>query len=202
MDSNGNGVRDENENGVGGVVVNLYDEAGNLVATATTDANGFYYFLGLQAGTYYLEFDIPTGYQFSPPGRDPTDMDDSDANPETGLTTLIEVLPGVNDPTWNAGIYRQPTSLEEGAEPDRPSQIFLPLIHNGFTGLLSSDSSDAPTDLSDQVATDELFIPLVRRTGLGTKPPSVLTPRAPPRIRSRPQPPPLFSCQEQLCLKE
>jgi len=43
------------EPGIADVTINLYDSAGNLVATTTTDANGFYEFSGLSAGDYSVE---------------------------------------------------------------------------------------------------------------------------------------------------
>ncbi len=43
------------EPGIGGVVVNLLDAGGGIIATTTTDANGFYAFTGLCAGTYYVD---------------------------------------------------------------------------------------------------------------------------------------------------
>jgi len=52
-DENNNGTRDTGENGVGGVVVELLDQAGTTVLTsATTNSNGVYSFTGLVAGTY------------------------------------------------------------------------------------------------------------------------------------------------------
>ena len=36
-----------------------------ILATATTDANGWFTFYGLAAGQYRLQFVLPTGYQFT-----------------------------------------------------------------------------------------------------------------------------------------
>jgi len=46
-DSNQNGIQDPGEPAFAGVPVKLYDNAGTLVGTATTDANGHYYFGGI-----------------------------------------------------------------------------------------------------------------------------------------------------------
>ena len=55
FDADGDGVQDPDEAAIVGATVNLYDAAGNLLATTTTDSNGHYYFssLGLdgEAGT-------------------------------------------------------------------------------------------------------------------------------------------------------
>lgn len=45
-DLNFNGVQDPGDNGIGGVTVRLYNSSNVLVATAVTDANGEYYFVG------------------------------------------------------------------------------------------------------------------------------------------------------------
>lgn len=54
-DDNGDGVQDSGEVGLSGVVVELRNADGTTVlATATTDANGFYQFANLSAGTYVV----------------------------------------------------------------------------------------------------------------------------------------------------
>ena len=47
---------------IAGVVVDLLDADGNLVATATTDASGNYYFTNLAPGTYSVREIQPAGY--------------------------------------------------------------------------------------------------------------------------------------------
>lgn len=53
---NNDGVQDLAEPGIEGVTVNLYDAANPtvIIATTTTDSNGFYYFTDLTAGTSYI----------------------------------------------------------------------------------------------------------------------------------------------------
>jgi len=48
---------DNAENGIPGVLVNLRDASNNIVAQATTDANGDYLFTGVPLGTYTVEID-------------------------------------------------------------------------------------------------------------------------------------------------
>ena len=71
VDADGDGVQDPGEPGLGGVTVNLYAEsivvidgvtynAGDLVATTTTDGTGNYSFDGLPAGAYSVEVDEST----------------------------------------------------------------------------------------------------------------------------------------------
>lgn len=55
LDANGNGEQDEGPDaGIAGVVVNLVNEDGEIVATTTTDADG-YYFFDVLPGTHTVE---------------------------------------------------------------------------------------------------------------------------------------------------
>ncbi len=57
-DWNGNGTQDAGEEGIPGVTVQLYAANGTtLLATAVTDANGYYNFKGLTDGTYVVKVD-------------------------------------------------------------------------------------------------------------------------------------------------
>lgn len=65
-DVNGNGLKDFNDVNQNGIVVILYDTNGALIDTDTTadDINGipgFYSFLDVPNGDYYIEFEFPTG---------------------------------------------------------------------------------------------------------------------------------------------
>lgn len=59
-DTNGNGINDSGEPGVAGVMITLRDEAGVAIATAFTDADGYYSFVGLLPGSYTVEIDPAT----------------------------------------------------------------------------------------------------------------------------------------------
>ncbi|MCP3980670.1 MAG: hypothetical protein GY716_15310, partial [bacterium] len=51
-DANSDGVQDLGESGIGGVTLDLIDAAGEVVATATTKADGSYLFTGVAPGSY------------------------------------------------------------------------------------------------------------------------------------------------------
>ena len=109
FDNNHNGVQDTNESGVAGIVVNLYDSSGNKLQTTTTAADGKYIFLGLEAGDYYVEFNLstlPTGYQVTTKDSGRDDALDSDADPTTGKTETISLDVGEDDFSWDMGIYK------------------------------------------------------------------------------------------------
>jgi protocatechuate 3,4-dioxygenase beta subunit len=107
-DLDGDGIQDANEPGMQGITVTLYDGAGNIVATTTTDANGEYQFVGLAPGTYSVGFtNLPNGFSFAPENADATGINgatNSDANPTTGRTGTVTLISGENNTNLDAGI--------------------------------------------------------------------------------------------------
>ncbi len=104
FDENGNGIQDPNEPGIGGICVTLFDNAGNVLQTTSTDSNGYYGFNVEPGGTYRIGFEHPANLGFTTPdvGFDNTD---SDAAPLTSLTPPI-VFTGTNM-NWDAGYVRE-----------------------------------------------------------------------------------------------
>ena len=95
-DLDGDGVRSADEPGVGGVVVELLDAGGDVVATTRTTASGRFSFDRLPEGRYRLRFpDLPRGLHFTTPraGGDPTADSDVYGN---ALTEAISV--GADNP--------------------------------------------------------------------------------------------------------
>jgi uncharacterized repeat protein (TIGR01451 family) len=121
-DHNGNGIQDDGASGVGGVIANLYwpgygpdqlpgtADDGEIFATSATSPAGNYAFSGLIPGSYQVQFVPPPGYLISPQGRGSDLARDSDANPSTGRTLPVTLLPGENNPDLDAGLYL-PASL-------------------------------------------------------------------------------------------
>lgn len=106
-DTNGNGVQDNGENGVSGVIVNLY-KGGSKEAGRVTGADGSYSFAGLIPGSYTLEFVRPDGYEFTTASQD---AEDKDSDPDKILGTIsITLTSGSDDYTLDAGLYR-PVSI-------------------------------------------------------------------------------------------
>ncbi len=138
-DLNKNGVQDPGEPGVPNVKVDLYLVSGQPaaaeaqgaaapLATTTTNASGLYNFLALDQGTYYLKFNVPTGYSVSPRNQGGNAAKDSDID-EAGKTGNINLLENTSDMTWDAGIYVTPTSDNPSDEPTATStSIFLPTV--------------------------------------------------------------------------
>ena len=101
-------MQDAGEAGLAGVTVTLYDGAGAVVATTSTDTNGYYSFTGLAAGTYQVGFTPLAGYTFSPAGQGEDLGLDSNPDPATGRTGAIVLAAGQHDPTIDAGLHQQP----------------------------------------------------------------------------------------------
>ena len=100
LDADGDGVRDSNEEILDGVTVKIYDADGNLVATTTTDANGFYSFTDLQPDTAYtLAFTAPVGTKGTDMGIGSNDSVDSDVDELTGRVTITTPSTGLNSAT-------------------------------------------------------------------------------------------------------
>ena len=78
-----------------------------VVATTTTDAQGRYLFADLEGGEYRVSFtDLPPHRAFTAPGVGVDPAADSDVNPKTGVSSVINLGPGSPDqvPARDAGI--------------------------------------------------------------------------------------------------
>ncbi len=82
LDKNKNGRQESYEPGVGGVCVNLYDGAGRLVDSTTTDTNGYYGF-NVSGAEYTVEFLLPEALAFTTQNVGDENAD-SDADPLSG----------------------------------------------------------------------------------------------------------------------
>ena len=91
VDLNGDGIRDGDEPGIAGVVVDLFDAGGGLVDSVTTAGDGSYGFSNLPAGDYSVVANAPSGLSPTVPGPDPSGDDHAKASPyavtvEAGVT--------------------------------------------------------------------------------------------------------------------
>lgn len=132
LDANEDGIQDGGEPGVAGVTIRLYTAQGAVIGETVSDPSGNYGFADLPAGTYSLEVLLPQGYLFSPQGFTSGSDVDSNVDQATGRSPPLTLYLGSNDQTWDIGLHRRPTALEEAAEPSKIS-VFLPLVSR--TGL-------------------------------------------------------------------
>lgn len=104
-----NGLQNSGEPGIEGIVVNLLNANGDVVATKTTDANGNFIFYGVLAGDYKVQFDNPTEYKFTTKNADGQGIagaSNSDANTTTGITDLFTLAGGQINYNVDGGMVR------------------------------------------------------------------------------------------------
>lgn len=108
FDTDKDGIQDAGENGVSGVTVRLFDCSNNQIAVTTTNASGNYLFSNLTPGSYYVQFELPSGHVFTLKDQSADDNADSDADVLTGKTVCTDLVSGENDLSWDAGIHLAP----------------------------------------------------------------------------------------------
>ncbi|MEL7423596.1 MAG: SdrD B-like domain-containing protein, partial [Bacteroidota bacterium] len=105
------GQQDDFEPPVPGVTVNLKDADGNVIATTVTDDNGEYYFLGLDPGTYSVQFVIPDGFDYTSSNQGDDALDNDIEPGMNGMTANYTLDPGEIDLTIDGGIYVPPNGV-------------------------------------------------------------------------------------------
>ncbi len=111
-DRDNNGIQGGvNETGVGGVTVELYpDGIPTPIRSVTTAADGFYSFTGLIPGCYQVKFvttTFPTDFVATTANVGGNPALDSDANPQTGLSSVVCLSAGENNTTVDAGLVEK-----------------------------------------------------------------------------------------------
>lgn len=106
-DKNKNGVQDDGEYGIKDVKVQLYNCNGQLIAATYTNYYGNYSFSNVYPGKYKVKFFAPSDLKFTKKDQGSNAGKDSDVDPATGFTTCITFGSGLNDCTWDAGLYWQ-----------------------------------------------------------------------------------------------
>ncbi|NSW55877.1 MAG: hypothetical protein HPY44_07690 [Armatimonadetes bacterium] len=105
LDANENGIQDDDEDGVSGVLVKLLDGNGAEVDSMLTDEDGFYLFDELEPGAYSVSFELPSGYSFTTQDAGDNAADSDAASDGTTVGTIL--FPGITDLTWDAGLVRE-----------------------------------------------------------------------------------------------
>ncbi|PZM66395.1 SdrD B-like domain-containing protein [Paenibacillus dendritiformis] len=119
IDKNGNGIQDEDEIGLNGVKVELYDDNGSLLKSTTTDNKdgkpGYYLFTNLPAGKYVVKFILPNGHKWTIPHQGDDRGKDSDVTHDDGRTNVIELAKGEKNHDIDAGLIPLPVAPGTGA---------------------------------------------------------------------------------------
>lgn len=102
-DLNANGIQDEDEPGLPGSTVTLYDRDGDFYGVQITDREGNFLFEDLPPGTYHTALSPPSPEYLLSPKADGTD---TDFNPDTFETTPITLWSGESgEGSFDAGLY-------------------------------------------------------------------------------------------------
>ncbi len=129
VDTNGNGIQDENDAGISGVTVNLWTDDDNdgtpdtQVDTTTTDTDGKYSFVSLVPGTRYIVqvVEPTTGYNgFSPADQGNDDAIDSDILDGKNYTAVIVLTDSGMNPTIDAGLLLPATATPTPTSTKQP----------------------------------------------------------------------------------
>lgn len=150
FDRDGNGIKDAGEPSAGGVIVNLFDTADNLVDSDVSSAENSYSLSGTtQDSDYYLEFVRPAGYAFAPQTTtDPLANDnDSDADTTTGRTSVF---------TWTEPTTRVDTGLTPFSNGDTECLYDLVLVQSG-SDWKYLDTGNRPQDWEKTTFDDFLW---------------------------------------------
>jgi len=141
VDSNANGLQDEDEVGMEDVQVGLGEVDTSNMWSTFTDAQGFYEFVDLDAGLYQLDFSAPEGYDLTLQDQGSDDAQDSDPDSATGLTAPFSLAADTED--WDAGLVVQASS--GGGEPLSycvgPDLADFPEGYSPLTGQMVVDPS-------------------------------------------------------------
>ena len=158
-DSDQDGIQDAGENGVSNVTVRLLDQDGTVLATTSTDDNGKYLFSGLEPGDYKVSVVKPDDFDgFSPKNQGTDDQQDSDVNPDTGMTDVIGLSVGEEDRSVDAGLIKndapEPAQLGnrvfEDLDRDGIQDSGEPGVPNVRVDLLDSDDNVVGTKFTNQ----------------------------------------------------
>ncbi len=118
-DVNQNGVQDPGEAGVNDIVVELYDENGELYLSTITGTengeDGMYLFEDVFPALYYVKIYPPDNFIATIPDQGGIDALDSDINQSNGLntTSYSELSPAESDLDIDAGIFFNPSPIND-----------------------------------------------------------------------------------------
>ena len=177
IDSNNNGIQDTPEEfGLNGVVVLLFpDRNSNGIAepggadgppidSRITTENGYYIFSDLAPGSYFLQFLLPSGWEFTSQYAGGNTVKDSNANPNSGVTDVTDLSGGDNDVTFDAGVVEitvasiadfvwndlNQNGIQDAGEPGIPDVTVLLYMDLDGDGIAEPGGDDAPSLASTQ----------------------------------------------------
>lgn len=144
------GVQDQEEPGIEGVLVQLLSCEDTLVDETRTSAQGAYQFLNVaEGGSYYLRFsDLPDGYIFTRPNAGASDELDSDVD-SLGHTPCTPVAAETVNRSLDAGMYflDPQASCTVAVGTLQPDSLFKDCFEGGPVILSATEVSPATVPL-------------------------------------------------------
>jgi hypothetical protein len=155
FDTDSDGTQTSNPGRVPGVVVNLYNNAGTLIATTTTDENGDYLFVGLADGNYSVAFAAyPAGFDLTTKSAT-NDATGSDADIVSGRTATVTLgSANRNDRTLDGGLISTRAALGNKVWEDLDGDGIQDAGEPGIAGVTVTLWQDLTTQVASTV-TDE-----------------------------------------------
>jgi SdrD B-like domain/Secretion system C-terminal sorting domain len=178
IDSNNNGIQDATEPGVAGVTVTLYRDLNNdgdlgdageniPYATTITNASGNYIFTNLPTGNYQVGTTLPAAFRYATANQgggnqtlgDPAENGtDSDVNPATGKTAILNLGAGENLNNVDIGLVQNAATtasvgdfvwndlnqngIQDAGEPGIPGVTVTLFAQDGIT-VIATTVTDA-----------------------------------------------------------
>ena len=142
QDDNSNGIQDNGEEGLPGVVVDLLDCSNNVLSSTSTNESGQYSFKQLAAGNYAVGFHTQSGMSLSPQMQGNNSSADSNADPETGRTSCMSLGSSQSRNSIDAGMM-----IDEVEEPmSDPDAAFGDLVwlDTNRNGIQNQDEPGLP----------------------------------------------------------
>ncbi len=136
--TNDDGIQNGTEVGIGGVTVNLLDNGGNVIATTTTSATGYYIFDNLLPGTYSVQIPV-SNFAAGGPLNGLTSSSPVSASPDNDVDLDDNGIGTIPNPA--TGITSGPVSLGLG---NVPEPIGEP--NGGLTSVATDNHSNLTVD--------------------------------------------------------
>lgn len=159
LDSNEDGIYDDDETGYNGVTVELYDSEGAVVATTVTaddvsGTGGYYLFGDLPAGKYQLAFLTTTGMTLTTQNLEATLG--SKPDPSTGLTEYFALTTGENLRDMDAGVIVDAEGLLQQAINDLITSVALE--EAGIRGILDAEGAKIQKAVALDMTTEDMLL--------------------------------------------
>jgi len=123
-DYNANGIEEDEEPGLQGVNVTLFDRDGDWVGSTFSNADGVWIFDEMPPGTYHVKITPSDEFKISPKPANSTADDSSDFDPETWMTTPTFFESGSSsEGLFDAGLYLPATIGDRVWFDDLPNGI-------------------------------------------------------------------------------